>query len=309
MSNKHGKILRKIIYRFLLKLNNLLSDRKRFRSFARKSILFLFSITLVIVLLSYLHKSNASSPASTNYDENSPENIGFEDGSGSQARNNSENTGNEDPGETSSLPSSIRSKLIVIDPGHGGIDPGTASEELGVYEKDIVLDIALKAGKILEELGANVYLTRTDDIFMKPSEKIGVANEKEAALFVSLHCDAYEDDKTVKGMTTFYYPSDYSASGNLSGKEFAEIVHGELIKVATTKDRGVVSRKNLIVLFRAKMPSILIELGFISNLDDAKMLTSDDMQEKLAKALADGIIKALERLDSEDAPEDAPSGS
>jgi len=309
MSNNYKKVFRKKLYRFFLKLDNLLSNKKRFRSITRKSVLVLCSIIFLIVLSSYLRNSNASSPASADHDDNLTNSISLGEGIEPQNQNNTSNTGNENPEGTPVLPPNLRSKLVVIDPGHGGIDPGTDSEELGVYEKDIVLDIALKTGKILEELGANVLLTRTDDTFMKPSEKIGFANERGAALFVSLHCDAFEDDNSVRGITTFYYPKDYSASGNLSGKEYAKIVHSELVNVVTTKDRGAVSRKNLIVLNSAKMPSILIELGFISNIDDAKMLTSDEMQEKIAKALADGIIKALERLDSEDATEDTPSGS
>jgi len=309
MNNNYKKVFRKKLYRVLLKLENLLSDKKRFRSFIRKSVLVLCSIAFLIVILSFLRNSNASSPASTDHEDNSTGSISLEEGLEPQTQNNTANTDNEDSKDDPVLPPNLRSKLVVIDPGHGGIDPGTDSKELGVYEKDVVLSIGLKAASILEKLGANVLLTRTDDTFMKPSEKIGFANERGASLFVSLHCDAFEGDNSVKGITTFYYPSDYSSSGNLSGKEYAETVHSELLKAVTTRDRGTVSHKKLIVLNHAKMPAILIELGFISNIDDAKMLTSEEMQEKIATALVDGIIKALEKVDSEDAPEDAPSGS
>jgi len=187
----------------------------------------------------------------------------------------------------------LNDKPVVIDAGHGGVDPGSNNGD--VLEKDINLDVAIKIGKLLEEAGVRTMLTRDDDTFMKPSEKIGFANENNACLFVSIHCN-YFDDTSVNGTSTYYYPSDYKDAGNLPGKEFATIIQEELMKQISTKDRGIIPGPKTIVLKNSKMPSALVELAFITNPSDLAFLTSEDFRQKAAEGIAHGIKRAVEIL-------------
>lgn len=292
--------IKKILRVILLKLYYFTNDKKKTRAFLRKSLLILFCFTIIVIIFSNIPSPVDSVPASTNQQGTLNTSSDFEDIFGTQPWRNKGSTKAyidlPDDTPAKDIPPAISSKLVVIDPGHGGIDPGTVSEELKIYEKDIVLDIGLKLGEILEKAGVSVHLTRATDIFMKPSEKIAVANEMDAALFVSLHCDAF-DDKSVRGISTHYYPSDYAEKGNLSGKNYAKTVQSELSNISGIKSRGIISSKKLIVLFQAKMPAILIELGFLSNTEDLKLLTSDDFKVTLAESIAEGIIKSLEQVD------------
>lgn len=284
----------------LLKLKTLIDNKKMFRRFVIKSVLVVSAFVLIVVLFTNRSNSADSLPVNANSNDDSRTASIIDDFLETKPWNENDysNAYKELPDnalEDTTSPS-ISSKLVVIDPGHGGIDPGTISEEHNIYEKDIVLDVGLKLRKILEKSGVSVHMTRTDDVFMKPSEKIEVANEKEASLFVSLHVN-YFDNKSARGLSTYYMPTEYASCGSLTGKDYATAVQDELIKIQGVKDRKIVPDKKLIVLNHAKMPAVLVELGFISNDEDIKLLMSDDVKTSYAEAIAEGIIKSLEFVD------------
>lgn len=291
----------KHLRRFVKQLKNILANKKKRKFFIRRMTIL---ACLLLVLGSSLYMLLRSKPSTREPNHGSKE-IADEKSSRSDSRIQ---PGSED-GKT--LPevdisymdnkSYLNDKPVVIDAGHGGIDPGTNNGDL--LEKDVNLDVALKIGKILDEAGIKTMLTRDDDSFMKPSEKIGFANENNACLFVSIHCNSYEKDSSVNGTTILYYPSDYKDAGNLSGKEFASIIQEELMKLINTRDRGIVSSPKKIVLKYSKMPSALVELAFITNPSDAALLASEDFRQKAAEGIANGIIRAVEILYSETEPE------
>lgn len=184
-------------------------------------------------------------------------------------------------------------KLVVIDPGHGGSDPGAISGDL--QEKDINLDISKRVNNILEQDGIETYITRSDDSTIELKERIYTANRKKAALFISIHSNWYSDS-SFSGTMTLYNPSQNLSAGYLSELEFAQIVQDELIKVLGTKNRGVIDRPNLAVLRHAEMPSLIVELGFLSNKNDGDLLSSDSFKQKAAEALAEGIKKSIDKV-------------
>jgi N-acetylmuramoyl-L-alanine amidase len=186
-----------------------------------------------------------------------------------------------------------RENLVVIDPGHGGKETGAIG--FGVEEKDINLAIALKAGEILEEEGINVEYTRTRDTYVGLSERAEIANDLNAALFVCIHSNASTSPSACGTETYYYAPMDnvdlFWQKGERS--RLANCIQEELIDALDTVDRGVKNNQAYTVLVKTEMPSVLIEVAFLSNERENDLLTSKNFQKKAAQAIADGILKYL----------------
>lgn len=175
---------------------------------------------------------------------------------------------------------------VVIDPGHGGEDSGATSVS-GRFEKDFNLSVCQAiAEKVEEDPQIQLELTRTSDSFISSHElyRPEFANTLPADLFISIHGNTFEDE-SASGTETFYYHEDSLA--------FAEIIHKHVVQATGLKDRGV-KTENFYVLRETKMPSVLLELGYLTNPgDDAKMWTAD-FQESVASAVIDGIKEYLQ---------------
>lgn len=219
----------------------------------------------------------------------------------------------------------LKVKTIVIDPGHGGKDPGAVSSS-GTKEKTLVLDIAKRLKKMLENDGNyNVYLTRESDVYVELEKRTAFANDKNADLFISIHINASTKPKA-SGVETYYLSmaSDEEAQATAalenasSGKtiselssiiryilrgakieesrELARTFQSHLARHSETSDRGV-KRAPFIVLIGSNAPSILVELGFMSNPNDEKLLLRQEYREKLAKSLAEAIKAYIKTVD------------
>lgn len=171
---------------------------------------------------------------------------------------------------------------VVIDPGHGGSDPGAVYN--GRKEKDDTLNLALAVGNILEENGINVVYTRTSDVYETPFTKATKGNEAGADFFISIHRNSSENPNEYNGTSTLIFDN--------SGikKEMAANINAELKKVGYN-DLGTELRPNLVVLKRTKMPAILVEAGFINSDKDNELFDEDFYAT--ANAIAQGIIKTL----------------
>ena len=213
---------------------------------------------------------------------------------------------------------------IVIDAGHGGHDSGTLGVD-GIEEKDVVLDVALRLGKLLHErLGAEIIYTRSDDTFIPLETRTAIANKAQADLFLSIHANSSQDS-TARGVETYYLnftsdatALDVAARENAVGgqsvhqlsdlvkritlkdkiaesREFATDVesslYGGLAKGnAGLKDRGV-KKAPFVVLIGANMPSILAEISFVTNPRDAAQLHQPEYRERVAESLFNGVAK------------------
>jgi N-acetylmuramoyl-L-alanine amidase len=178
---------------------------------------------------------------------------------------------------------------VVIDPGHGGKDPGNIAYS-GKYEKLFTLAFSQK---IKEALAAytriTVIMTRTDDTFIPLEQRASIANEQNADFFLSIHGNAYEDS-SADGTET-YYTYNYS-------KEIAQLLHNEIVKVSGFRDRGF--RYNDYKVIRlTKMPAVLIETGYQSNQKQELIMNDSAFQEKLAKSIAQVIATYLEKHEGE----------
>lgn len=172
--------------------------------------------------------------------------------------------------------------IVCLDPGHGGQDSGSMGNNL--KEKDINLSVTLKIGAILKKQGIETIYTRETDIFVELIDRARIANKVNANVFVSIHCNWYSDP-AAQGVEVYSY-----ASSEKSGK-LAVLIQDNIIKDKLyTKNRGT-KTANFAVLRRTQMPAALVELGFISNRQDADIL--ENKQDELANTIAKGILQYL----------------
>ena len=187
--------------------------------------------------------------------------------------------------QRSSQPYQGKVYKVVVDPGHGGEDPGAVSVS-GRLEKEFNLNLSEKiAATVEQDPQLEILLTRTGDAFISSQElfRPQFANNLPADLFISIHGNTYED-ASASGTETFYYHEESLA--------WAETIHKHVIQATGLKDRGV-KKGNFFVLRDTVMPSVLLELGYLTNPgDEAKMWTSV-FQESVASAVVDAVREYL----------------
>ena len=214
---------------------------------------------------------------------------------------------------------------IIIDPGHGGKDPGSIGYK-GTKEKDITLDVAKRlAKKIQKNLKVKTILTRDEDVWMRLQDRTRLANDKNGRLFISIHANSVED-RRASGFETYMIGTNKNAAavrtaarenavldleGTNSAKltdedlitatmaqagfakqseQFAALVQEEMNKRVQSKNRGV-KQAGFYVLMGASMPNVLIELGFLSNPNEEKKLNSSSYRDMLATSIYYAILK------------------
>ncbi len=221
-------------------------------------------------------------------------------------------------------PAALGIRKIVLDPGHGGKDPGAIGAG-GIAEKDIVLSVAQKlAKKLAKEMGIEVVLTRKNDSFVRLEDRTAIANAEDADLFLSLHMNA-STSGDAKGLETYYLDnSSDEASLRLAAREngtsrknvsdlqfilsdmtqnmkledsisLAHRLHGSLVdsmskKLGVVRDLGV-KKALFYVLVGARMPSVLVEMFFITNKIEGQAMSRESYQNAIVEALYDGIQK------------------
>ncbi len=218
---------------------------------------------------------------------------------------------------------------VVIDAGHGGHDTGTVGPH-GLMEKDLVLEVALRLGKLIEsQLSARVIYTRSEDIFIPLEDRTKIANTEKADLFISIHANSspfpaatgvetyyfnFNSDKNGLDLATRENASASSAISDLNdllhkavlqakveeSREFAQRVQTSLSTMSArmnkgSRDRGV-RKAPFVVLIGATMPSILAEVGFVSNAHDETLMKRSDQRQKIADALFKGVAQYASSL-------------
>lgn len=173
-----------------------------------------------------------------------------------------------------------RKGTIMIDPGHGGRDPGAISV-LGFYEKDVNLKVALRLANMLNQMGYRTILTRDSDVFVELQDRCALANRYNPDLFVSLHADSCETP-SVTGYTAYVAPS-----ASWRAREAAKRFVGTLSQTGI-ESRGIKTAK-FKVLMDTTCPAVLIEMGYLSNSWEAKRLRNVNIQQRMAKAIANGV--------------------
>jgi N-acetylmuramoyl-L-alanine amidase len=223
----------------------------------------------------------------------------------------------------------LKVRTIMIDPGHGGKDPGAVAN--GLQEKDVNLRMARVLGAMLKEQGFEVHYTRTTDKFIPLEERTAMANARNADLFISIHCNAHKD-KNVRGLEVYYLnlATDAQAvrvaarENGVSAKKISDMqfILSDLMlnsKINESRQMAAMVEEETLramrpryslsshgskgaffyVLTGARMPSILVELGYLTNPEEARRLNSDDYLKAMGQGLTRGVLaykKKLERF-------------
>lgn len=189
---------------------------------------------------------------------------------------------------TPELGKHVKNKVIVIDPGHGGKDPG-AEGPTGLKEKTVNMDVSLLAAHLLRQSGARVVLTRSSDTYVGLERRTEIADSVNADIFVSIHMNAHP--KSFKAGTSTYYRRDDISGLGVSQEDnrvLTQQLQAQLLQSLGRRNIGM-KQANFVVLRTAKMPSALVEASFISNPEEEDLLKQDSYRAQIAEAAARGI--------------------
>lgn len=195
-------------------------------------------------------------------------------------------------------PSEVYDKVVVIDAGHGGKDGGAVSKDKKHCEKDINLDILLRLKKLLDNTDIKAYYTRTSDqtVYLRP--RVELANAVDADYFISIHINSNE--KTLpNGMEVLYCDNEFKG---VRSKDLAALFSKELEKTVALRQKGIIKREfeDIYIMEHSLVPTVLMELGYISNKKDLAYLTEEENRQRIANAIFNGILRSYDELPAAD---------
>ena len=205
--------------------------------------------------------------------------------------------------------------LVVIDPGHGGLDSGTM--KAGMVEKDLTLDVAHRLERLLQGRGVATLLTRADDSYVSLAERAAVANGQPSCIFISIHFDE-AGRPAASGIETFYAARQVSTptrlaswlpflqqasleSPGVESQSLAGFIQESLVAHTQAIDRGT-RPQQFFVIAHVRHPAVLVEGGFLTNTEDVLKLASGDYREQIAAAISDGVMRYREVLQEQRTP-------
>ncbi|HEY9614184.1 N-acetylmuramoyl-L-alanine amidase [Allocoleopsis sp.] len=175
--------------------------------------------------------------------------------------------------------------LVMVDPGHGGKDPGALGLG-GLREVDVILPIAQQVASLLEQQGIQAVMTRTSDYFVDLAPRVVMAERMNADLFVSIHANSIGPNRPdISGLETYYYSN---------GQRLAQTIHSSILQNLDIKDRGI-RRARFYVIRKTSMPSVLVEVGFVTGREDAAKLSTPAYRSQMAQAIARGILQYIQQ--------------
>jgi N-acetylmuramoyl-L-alanine amidase len=197
------------------------------------------------------------------------------------------------------LPRDVSPFIVVIDPGHGGSASGARHN--GVVEKDLVLSVSQMVMQLLDaDPFITAFTTRRDDSYVSLLNRTEFANNIGADLFVSIHANAAEISRGVinpeaNGIETWYTVGALESAANhrINSRQFAQIMQTNLIRATSANDRGLRNAPDFVVLRDTQMPSVLLEIGFLTNINEATQLANINYQWQIAQAIYQGILDSF----------------
>ena len=190
----------------------------------------------------------------------------------------------------------LRGKVIVIDPGHGGSDPGAIGRVLGVTDAEVGFTVGMKLRNLLEDAGATVLMTRESDVRLGLPERSDMANKAEADMFISIHANS-STNTAPSGIQVYYYAP--SSNANLYAQSYVRKALAENVSDAMHAATGTASdvrTANYAVLRENDRPSILVETGFLSNEAEEALLAKDSYRQDLAEGIYEGVLNYLNQF-------------
>ncbi len=184
--------------------------------------------------------------------------------------------------------------IVLIDPGHGGTDPGATfnEENIDLNEKDLNLKLALMLRDMLQESGVQAELTRREDQFLSLEDRMKLAEDINAGLFISIHFN-YHPDPTKQGTMIMYNSSRGSSVYPIAGQKAAQLMQDQILKELETTDAGVMAMPDNIKYSNLEMPALMIDPAFLSNASDREIIMDEGFSEKTAQSIRDGIFAIL----------------
>ena len=186
-------------------------------------------------------------------------------------------------------PQDVYDKVLLLDAGHGGKDPGTSGN--GLVEKDLTLTMLQKVNAGLDD-DIKVYLTRNSDVYPDNNSRARTANQI-ADMMVSIHMNAAENT-LVNGTETLYKNHSNDTGETLTSKQLATLIQNSIIDATGNNNRGIVHRSDLLILNATTVPSVIVEVVFLSNVGDALKISQEDYQDLVADAIVDAIEEAFD---------------
>lgn len=194
--------------------------------------------------------------------------------------------------------------VVVIDPGHGGLDSGTM--KAGMIEKDLTLDVARRVERLLQSRGLATMLTRADDSYVSLAARATIANEQPNCIFISIHFDE-AGRSAATGIETYYAARQVSIpervmswlpflqkasleSASSESQTLASFIQEELVAHTQAVNRGTRPRQ-FFVIANVRHPAVLVEGGFLTNKDDVNKLVTENYREQIAAAISDGVAR------------------
>ncbi len=190
-------------------------------------------------------------------------------------------------------PKDVYDKIVVIDAGHGGKDCGTFSQDGQYYEKDMNLSVVLKLKEILAGEDFKVYYTRAEDKTLYLNPRVNFANDVEADLFFSIHCNSNES--AIPGGSEVLY-NEKQQGGGFGSKRLAQIALEEITNVTHRINRGLVPGSEMVIVGKSKVPMALIEVAFMSNREDLDFLGKEENKSNIAEAVHKIILRSFDEL-------------
>ena len=182
--------------------------------------------------------------------------------------------------QAATTPAKPKFTTVVIDAGHGGHDRGAVRPIAG-FEKTLALDVAKRLEKELANTPLRTVMTRDDDTFVSLPDRCKAANAENAAVFVSIHFNVGER-LAARGFETFF--------SSFKSADLANDLHAGLLRTTESEDRGV-KRRGFYVLKNTDIPAVLVECGFMSNAEEAKLIATGEFRQKLAEELAAALLE------------------
>ena len=188
--------------------------------------------------------------------------------------------------ESAQLPVPSERVVVVIDPGHGGRDPGAVGRG-GLQEKQVIFPISMRVRDLLESQGVAVVMTRYDDRTLGLQPRVDIAERADADIFVSIHANAISLSRPdVNGIESYY--------ASAAGQQLAATIHASMLAATGMNDRGI-KQARFFVIRRTSMPATLLEVGFVTGAQDAPRLADANWRETMANAIARGILQYIQR--------------
>ena len=206
--------------------------------------------------------------------------------------------------------------LVVLDPGHGGQDSGTM--KAGILEKELALDVAHRAERLLQERGFATLLTRNDDTYVSLAGRAAIANEQSHCIFISIHFDDAARPAAT-GVETYYAAHQISSNPmrvlswlpflqrtsfeppNTESQSLASSIQDALVTHTQAMDRGT-RPQQFFVIANVRHPAVLVEGGFLTNAEEMNKLATGDYREQIAAAISDGVVRYREMLREQRTP-------